>query len=119
MIDRSKNLCAYNRYDTQDGHGGKRDLHLEEMREQAEIMIHQLVPKMIEAEIEQKVIKTWNEAIPRLIGALRYDIEACVEIAFNNGEDIFRSSKVQKYISDQIMNSLIMELSKIKGITIK
>ena len=33
MVDRSKNLCAYNRFDTQDGHGGRAEEHRQEMRE--------------------------------------------------------------------------------------
>ena len=44
MVDRSKNLMAYNRYDTQDGHGGRREEHHAEMREESIMAIQEIVP---------------------------------------------------------------------------
>lgn len=115
MVDRSKNLMAYNRYDTQDGHGGRREEHHAEMREESIMAIQEIVPQMV----EQICIRTWNEALQRLIGAIEYDINTCVHIAFESGEEIFKSEKARKYVSDAIVKRLKTELKNCNNITIK
>lgn len=99
---------------TRDGHGGRAEEHHAEMREESLRAIQETVPYMV----EQICNRTWNEALARLIGALEYDINACVNIAFENGEEIFRSEKAKKYVSNAIVKTIQAELKNVKNISI-
>ena len=114
-----KNLCAVSymrqRSDTQDGHGGRYEQHHAEMREESMKAIQEVVPSMV----EEICVRTWNEALERLLGAIEYDITTCVNIAFENGEDIFKSEKAKKYISNAVMKAIKSELKSIKNLNIK
>ena len=83
---------------SQDGHGGRRAEHLEEMRQIAKEVVLELVPQ-IAAEI-------YNESLQRLVGALQYDIETIVTVSLEDAQNIFNSAQCRKVISDRIMKEL-------------
>lgn len=58
----------------------------------------------------------YNEAIQRLIGAMEYDIETTVSVAFDDAGEIFRGSKYRKLISDRIVQEL---RSKLKDVNLR
>ena len=90
---------------TRDGHGGKAEEHKAEMRKIAEETICELVPK-ISAEI-------YNNALQRLLGAIHYDVESVVSVAIDGVGEIFNGHKVQKIISDRIMQEMKARLTDI------
>ena len=90
---------------TRDGHGGKAEEHKAEMRKIAEETIYELVPK-ISAEI-------YNNALQRLLGAIHYDVESVVSVAVDGIGEIFNGHKVQKIISDRIMQEMKARLTDI------
>lgn len=100
------------RYSTQDGHGGRAKQHHKEMREEAIKAIRELVPKMIDELVPPIAAAIYNEAITRLVGAITYDIETCVEVAFSTGEEIFSDKRVKQMISDRIMKEIKAQLGK-------
>ena len=91
---------------TKDGHGGKAEEHKAEMRKIAEETIYELVPK-ISAEI-------YNNALQRLLGAIHYDVESVVSVAVDGIGEIFNGHKVQKIISDRIMQEMKARLTDIE-----
>ena len=97
------------RYDT---HGGHAEEHREEMAEIARQVVLQLVPPLV----EEICAKQWNEAAERLIGAIEWDIQEVVSVAFEDMGEIFHSEKFRKVISKKIMESIKKNL---KGVTIK
>ena len=90
---------------TRDGHGGKAEEHKAEMRKIAEETIYELVPK-ISAEI-------YNNALQRLLGAIHYDVVSVVSVAVDGIGEIFNGHKVQKIISDRIMQEMKARLTDI------
>ena len=50
--------------------------------------------------------EAYKQAIDDFMTALQYDINTVVEIATKNGQMIFSDKKTQKYISDQIMQTV-------------
>lgn len=111
-----KNLCAvsYMRQRS-DTHGGHAEEHFEEMRQIAQAAIKAYVPPIV----EETCARMWNEALERIVGAISYDVESNVKIAFSNGEEIFNDSKTQRIVSDAIMKAMKKELSKLKDINLK
>ena len=97
------------RYDT---HGGHAQEHREEMAQIAQQIIIQTVPPMV----EEIFAKLWNEAAERLIGAIEWDIQEVVSVAFDDMGEVFHSEKFRKVISSKIMEAI---KKNIKGITIK
>ena len=85
--------------------GGKAEEHKAEMRKIAEETIYELVPK-ISAEI-------YNNALQRLLGAIHYDVESVVSVAIDGVGEIFNGHKVQKIISDRIMQEMKARLTDI------
>lgn len=102
-------------YGTQDGHGGMAYEHQQEMRQIAQEQICALVPKMV----EEICVNTWNEALQRIIGAIRYDVTACVKVALKNGREIFNDKRTEKIISEAIVKELRKELDKLGRMKIK
>ena len=47
-----------------------------------------------------------QQARDELLRALAFDVETVVEVAFANGEKIFRDKKTQKVIADNIMREI-------------
>ncbi len=97
------------RYDT---HGGHAQEHREEMAQIAQQVVIQTVPPMV----EEIFAKLWNEAAERLIGAIEWDIQEVVSVAFDDMGEVFHSEKFRKVISSKIMEAI---KKNIKGITIK
>ena len=100
MIDRSKNLMAYNRHDTSDGHGGRAEQHYEEMREIALKTIYDEVPKMI-----SNVLKGYFEG-------LQHDVNVIASVAVDTAGEIYRSEEVKRIISNEIYKQMIQYLPK-------
>lgn len=97
------------RFDT---HGGHAQEHREEMAQIAQQVVIQTVPPMV----EEIFAKLWNEAAERLIGAIEWDIQEVVSVAFDDMGEVFHSEKFRKVISSKIMEAI---KKNIKGITIK
>ena len=86
--------------------------HVPEMHEIAVEEIERLVPNMIQRECVRYI----NIAIKEMIGALRYDIETTIEIAFKDLGTLYKDKKTQKYISDTVMRAIE---NRLNNITIK
>ena len=97
------------RFDT---HGGHAQEHREEMAEIAQQVVIKTVPPMV----EEICAKLWNEAVERLIGAIEWDIQEVVSVAFDDMGEVFHSEKFRKVLSKRIMESI---KKNIKGVTIK
>jgi hypothetical protein len=78
------------------------------MRQIAKEVVQELAPQ-IAAQI-------YNESLERLIGALQYDIETIVTVAFEDAETIFSSAKCRKIVSDRIMKELKAKLEGLEFI---
>lgn len=112
-----------------DTHGTAQNaqIHYEEFVQICNAIVDEKVSQVISsieeslpALIEKYVIEYGNEIltniIQNIVGALETDINTEVKIAFDNANEIFHSSKAQKYISDSIMKVMLNELHKIKHI---
>ena len=102
-----KNLCSL-ALGMQDGHGGHRAEHLAEMRqiasEVADVKIAAIVPQIQTAALQQ--------AKDDLLRAIAFDVETVVNIAFQNGENIFRDSKTQKVVAEAITQEIRKQLKR-------
>ena len=76
----------------------------------------QVVIKTVPPMVEEIFAKLWNEAAERLIGAIEWDIQEVVSVAFDDMGEVFHSEKFRKVISSKIMEAI---KKNIKGITIK
>ena len=101
------NLCGRG---TKDGHGGRATEHRAEMEQIAERIADQklaaIVPQIHAAALQQ--------ARDDLLRAFAFDVETVVEVAFANGEKIFRDKRTQKVIADSIIREIRKRLSCIK-----
>lgn len=97
-------------FNIDDGHGGMAYEHREEMREiaaeVAERKIKELVPQMAR--------DIYRQSLEDVLRGLRYDVETVVNIAFENGKDIFTSSKARKVVSDAVYKEIIKGLEKLE-----
>ena len=98
------NLCGR---DTQDGHGGKSAEHRAEFRQIAE----EIAEQKLAAVIPQICAAALQQARDDLLRALSFDVETVVSIAFQNGERIWRDSRTQKVIADNIMREIRKRLN--------
>ena len=93
---------------TQDGHGGRAAEHREEMEQIAERIADQklaaIVPQIQAAALQQ--------ARDDLLRAIAFDVETVVEIAFHNGEKIWRDSRTQKAVAQSIMREIRKRLDR-------
>lgn len=89
-----------------DFHGGHGREHRTEMRMIARAEIQDMVPRI--------ATEIYNQAITRLIGAIQYDIDTCVNVALKDAGTIFNEKKFNKIISDEIMKRLKAELGDLK-----
>lgn len=90
---------------TQDGHGGRAEEHREEMVQIAEEKIKAMVPQIVR--------EIYIQSLEDELRGLQYDIETIVEIAFNDGMEIFKSSKARKAVSDAIYKEILKGLKDI------
>lgn len=100
---------------TRDYHGGYARQHHAEMRQEAIKAIQEFVPQIVET----ICTAIWNDALQRLVGAIDYDVNTCVSIAFDDAEKIFKSKEAQKFVSDKIVKELQREIDKIGTIKIR
>ena len=100
---------------TRDYHGGRAAQHHAEMRQIALQVVQEFVPRIVETICTE----IWNDALQRLVGAMEYDVNTCVNIAFDDAEKIFKSKEAQKFISDKIVKELQREIDKIGTIKIR
>ena len=84
--------------------------HVEEMHQIAKSEINCEVPEMI-----QSICATYiNEAVDAMIGAIHYDIETTVEIAFKDLGEMYHDKRLKKFVSDTICKSIEQKLKSIK-----
>ena len=100
---------------TRDYHGGRAAQHHAEMRQIALQVVQEFVPRIVETICTE----IWNDALQRLVGAMEYDVNTCVNIAFDDAEKIFKSKEAQKFVSDKIVKELQKEIDKIGTIKIR
>lgn len=100
---------------TRDYHGGRAAQHHAEMRQIALQVVQEFVPRIVETICTE----IWNDALQRLVGAMEYDANTCVNIAFDDAEKIFKSKEAQKFVSDKIVKELQKEIDKIGTIKIR
>lgn len=97
-------------FNIDDGHGGMAYEHRVEMREiaaeVAERKIQELVPQMAR--------DIYRQSLGDVLRGLRYDVETVVNIAFDDGRDIFSSSKARKMVSDAIYKEIIKGLGNLE-----
>ena len=74
---------------TQDGHGGRSAEHRAEMRKIAE----EIVDQKLAAIVPQIQASALQQARDDLLRAFSFDVETVVEVAFANGEKIFRDKR--------------------------
>ena len=98
------NLCGRG---TQDGHGGRAAEHRAEMRQIAE----EIAEQKLAAIVTQIQAAALQQARDELLRALSFDVETVVSIAFKNGERIWRDSRTQKVIADNIMREIRKRLN--------
>lgn len=94
------------RRNTQDGHGGMGEEHREEMTEIA----NQIAEEKIKAIVPQMAMAIYRQTIDDFLIGLRYDINTIVEISFNDGREIFTSSRAKKAVSDAIYKEIVKGL---------
>lgn len=100
---------------TRDYHGGYARQHHAEMRQIALQTVQEVAPKLV----DEICTAIWNDALQRLVGAMEYDVNTCVSIAFDDAEKIFKSKEAQRFISDKIVKELQREIDKIGTIKIR
>ena len=100
---------------TRDYHGGRARQHHAEMRKVALETVREVVPRLV----DEICTAIWNDALQRLVGAMEYDVNTCVSIAFDDAEKIFKSKEAQKFISDKIVKEVQREIDKIGTIKIR
>lgn len=110
-----------------DTHGaGHAELHLREFEDVANKIVDKklkTVVKSLEDAMPRIVSEYSHEVFQRLItslvGALEVDVQSEVKIALSNAADIFYGKQAQEYISKNIMNAMLKELDKVKGMKVK
>lgn len=55
-----------------------------------------------------------NEAVNAMIGAMQYDIETTMTIAFQDLEGMFKSSAARQFVSDKIIQVIKSQLEAVK-----
>lgn len=86
--------------------------HVPEMHDIAIEEINRHVPQIV----HQEAVKLINEAVQGMIGAIRYDVETTLEISFKDLGEMYKDTKVRKFISDAICKKIEQRL---RSITIK
>ena len=107
-----ENLLAFNK-NTQDGHGGRAELHRSEMKEVAHEVFQaerEQLMKEIEAQIMTAQYQAYEQALRDVVGVLEYDVHSVTKIGIDGCREIFEGEKAQKYLSSQIMKIITSEL---------
>ena len=93
---------------TQDGHGGHGAEHRAEMEQIAE----RIADQKLAAIVPQIQATALQQARDELLRAIAFDVETVVEIAFHNGEKIWRDSRTQKAVAESIMREIRKRLDR-------
>lgn len=83
--------------------------HVPEMHSIATEEINRIVPELIHRE----ATRLFNEAVRAMIGALHYDIETSLQIAFKDIGEMYKDTRTQKFISDTICKAIEKRLNSI------
>lgn len=97
-------------YGTQDGHGGMAAEHRAEMTQIAK----QVAAQQIKALVPQMARDIYKQSLADVLKGIRYDLDTIVNIAFDDGRDIFTSSKARKVVSDAIYKEIIKGLGNLE-----
>ena len=104
------NLLSFNK---QDGHGGKSEEHRAEMQEIAREVFKEERAQLLE-EFEERLLtaqyQAYEQSLHDVLRALEYDIHSVTKIGIEGCREIFEGEKAQRFISDQIMKTIIKEL---------
>jgi len=84
--------------------------HVPEMHQIAIEEIEKNVPDIVRRECASLI----NEAVHAMIGAMHYDINTTLEIAFNDLNSMFTSSKARSFVSDTITQAITKQLQDIE-----
>lgn len=93
-----------------DGHGGRAAEHRMEMQEIASQIAEQKIKEMV----PQMAQEIYRKSLGTVLRGLQYDIETVVNIAFDDGRDIFTSSKARKIVSDAIYKEILKGLEDLE-----
>ena len=72
----------------------------------------EIAEQKIVAIIPQIQAAALQQARDELLRAIAFDVETVVEVAFHNGETIFRDKKTQRVIADNIMREIRKRLDR-------
>lgn len=70
----------------------------------AEQKIREIVPQMAQ--------EIYMKSLDGILRGIQYDIETIVNVAFDDGRDIFTSSKARKMVSEAIYKEVLKGLKK-------
>lgn len=91
---------------TQDGHGGMSEEHRAEMTEIASHIAEQKIRELV----PQIAREIYMKSLSDVLRGIKYDINTIVEFAFDDGREIFNSSKARKAVSDAIYREILKGL---------
>ena len=98
---------------TQDGHGGRAAEHRREMEEIAQKVFRSERENFMQ-EIDERILaaqyQAYEQALKDVLGVLEYDIQSVTRIGIDGCREICEGKKAQKYISDQIMQTIMKKL---------
>ena len=83
--------------------------HVPEMHSIATEEINRIVPELIHRE----ATRLFNEAVRAMIGALHYDIETSLQIAFKDLGEMYKDTRTRKFISDTVCKAIEKRLNSI------
>ena len=77
-----------------------------------EQIAERIAEQKIAAVVPQIQATALQQARDDLLRAIAFDVETVVEIAFHNGEKIWRDKKTQRVIADSIMREIRKRLDR-------
>ena len=93
---------------TQDGHGGRAELHRAEMEQIAEKIVQDKIAEVLPELYRTAYISAYNNLIQRL----EFDVTSAVSIGLENCGEIFFDSKTQKVFAEAITKEIQRQLNK-------
>lgn len=86
--------------------------HLPQISKMIQDSINNNVPQMIRDEAQPMIERACREMARTMIGAITYDIRTCVDLSFDDADDIFHSEKARKFVSDTIVRRIEARLKE-------
>ena len=103
------NLLSFNN-NRRDGHGGRAEEHHRETKEIAEEVFFNEKEALME-EIKEMILQAqyqaYEQALSDVMRVLEYDIHSVTKIGIQGCKDVFEGEKAQKFISNQMMKTII------------